>query len=173
MGLETISNLLSTHCSSVAELGLEFPLRGHQVRPLTNCVVLSEAVLCILVPSFTKWEESCSGSSRVNLPHFLASGKPDSPVPTCEDVRFTWLLLWSEQRALPSPDFPGWGWPDSETTNLAVGRSPSHTEQQCCIFIWVSCISSREFSFSFLMLFWKKRNLLSGYSVLIFYLLCS
>lgn len=152
-------DLLSTHRSSVAGLGLEFLLWGYQVRPL---VVWSKVVLCIWVPSFTKWEESCSRSATVSLlNYFLASGEPGSPVPTCEDLRFTGFLLLSEQWALPTQDFPVWGWPDSEPPNLATGRSPSHTKSSAA-FSFEFRLFPEEFSFSFLMFFWKKRNLLSG-----------
>lgn len=173
-----ISDLLSTHSSFMAELGLEFMLWGYQVKEQINWTVLSKTLLCILVSSFTKWEESYSGSSRVDAgpldpPYFLAAGKSGFPVPACEDFSFTRFFLWSEQSALPSLDFRGWSRPAYEPTSLAAGWGPSHTQKQCYLFICVSSIFSIESSFGFLMCFWKKGNLLSGHSVLIFCLLCS
>lgn len=125
---------------------------------LTNCVVLSKAVLCILVSSFTKWEESYSGSSIVDagsldLPYFLASGKPVSPVPTREDFSFIRFLLRCEQSALPTLDLSGWSCPVYKPSSLAAGWSPSHTQKQCYIFICVSSAFSIESSFGFLMFF--------------------
>lgn len=131
---------------------------------LTNWVVLSKAFLCILVSSFTKWEESYSGSSRMDagsldLPYFLASGKPVSPVPTREDFSFICFLLRCEQSALPTLDLSGWSCPVYKPSSLAAGWSPSHTQKQCYIFICVSSIFSIESSFGFLMFFFKEKKL--------------